>query len=335
MMTKPAPFSRRAFNSLALGASASTLLPSGAFSQGQPPAPVGPLAGAVEAMITNRSEHVLCAEKDNVDIRMSHAGVKSFRVQAIHPAYIGGLVADNFAADWTNCDFTADPAFKPPAPPRRVTIFENEWIWVIGYTYPQFWRPADVPVRIGNRVETGLHLIQVWVRKNERAEEVAVVYPPDGYWRIRPLPPQHLKWSAYGSSFVAGPIEEKGRPIVEFKEVVFDPETMTFTTPFRRGGQATLKISTLDRDRLTMDVTFDRPVTDLPFAALRSMYVTEFNNDASKVAIRQKNAQRWIEEPIMDFKQANGLEFWAGRHSYSRHNTSAPDMVFDRFSTAG
>jgi hypothetical protein len=37
----------------------------------------------------------------------------------------------------------------------------------------------------------------------------------------------------------------------------------------------------------------------------------------------------------MDFKQAKGLEFWAGRHSYSRHNTSAPDMVFDRFSTAG
>lgn len=322
---------RRSFAAL----SASSLIAPAAFAQGAPPPPEGPVPGAVEAAILNRSEPVLCAEKDNVDIRFSQAQLRSFRIQAIHPAYIGGLVADNFAADWTNCDFTADPAFKPPAPPRRVTIYENEWLWVIGYTYPTFWRPADVPVRIGNRIEEGLHLIQVWVRRNERSEEVAVVYPPDGYWRIRPLPPQHLKWSAYGSSFVAGPVEDKGRPIVEFKEIVFDPESMTFTTPFRRGGQATLKISTLDRDRLTMDVRFDRPIGEVPFAALRSMYVTEFNNDAAKVAIRQKGATRWIEENIMDFKESRGVEFWAGRHSYSRHNTSAPDMVFDRFSTVG
>ncbi len=327
---------RRAFSSLALAGMAGGLPSVRARAQGQPPVPEAPTVGQVEALILNRSEPVLCAEKDNVDIRMLHDAVKSFRIQAVHPAYIGGLVADNYAADWTNCDFRADPSFKPPSPPRRVTIFENEWIWVIGYTYPTFWRPADVPVRIGNRVENGLHLIQVWVRRNERAEEVVVVYPPDGYWRIRPLPPQHLKWSAYGSSFVAGPIEDKGRPIVEFSEVRFDPETMTFVTPFRRGGSATLKISTLDRDRLTMDVTFDRPIGgNLPFASLRSMYVTEFNNDASRVAIRAKDAQRWIEEPIMDFKQAKALEFWAGRHSYSRHNTSAPDMVFDRFSTQG
>lgn len=324
---------RRSFAALSTASAAGLLAPT-AFGQGQPPPPEGPVPGAVEARIFNRSEPVLCAEKDNIDIRMEHDGVRRFRVQAIHPAYIGGLVADNFAADWTNCDFTADPAFKPPAPPRRVTLFETEWVWVIGYSYPAFWRPADVPVRIGTRVEEGLHLIQVWVRKNERAEEVAVVYPPDGYWRIRPLPPQHLKWSAYGSSFLAGPIEDKGRPIVEFKEIVFDPETMTFTTPFRRGGQATLKISTLDRDRLTMDVAFDKPVSGLPFAALRSMYVTEFNNDMAKIAIRAKGAQRWIEEGVMDFREAKGLEFWGGRHSYSRHNTSAPDMVFDRFSTA-
>ncbi len=332
LKVSPTTLTRRSFAAMA---SSAALLPSAAFGQGQPPPPESPVPGAVEARIVNRSEPVLCAEKDNIDIRMIHEAVRSFRVQAIHPAYIGGLVADNFAADWTNCDFTADPSFKPPAPPRRVTIYETEWVWVIGYSYPAFWRPADVPVRIGDRVETGLHLIQVWVRRNERAEEVAVVYPPDGYWRIRPLPPQHLKWSAYGSSFLAGPIEDKGRPIVEFKEVLFDPETMTFATPFRRGGQATLRIATLDRDRLTMEVKFDRPIPDLPFAALRSMYVTEFNNDAARVAIRGAKAQRWIEEPIMDFREARGVEFWAGRHSFSRHNTSAPDTVFDRFSTMG
>jgi hypothetical protein len=109
---------------------------------------------------------------------------------------------------------------------------------------------------------------------------------------------------------------------------------LTFTTPFRAGGEAKLKIATLDRDRLTMQVNFDRPVdAALPFTAMRSMYVTEFNNDAARVAIRAQGARRWIEEPIMDFKEARGVELWAGRHSYSRHNTSAPDMVFDQFST--
>jgi hypothetical protein len=325
--------SRRTFAAMTAGTVASAALPHRAFPQGVAPPPAPAVPGAVEASITNRSEPVLCAEKDNIDIRFSHPAVRSFRVQAIHPAYIGGIVADNFAADWTNCDFKGDPSYKAPEP-RRVTIYEDEWLWIIGYTYPSFWRPADVPVTIGNRTETGLHLLQVWVRRNERAEEVAVVYPPDGYWRTRPLPPAHMKWTAYGSSFLAGPVEDQGRPIVAFKEVRFDPKSMTFTTPFRRGGEATLRMETIDRDRLTMMVNMDRPVPDLPIAALRSMYVTEFNNDAARIAIRGGEARRWLEEPIMSFTSARGVEIWAGRHSYSRHNTSAPDMVFDQFSTA-
>jgi len=46
-----------------------------------------------------------------------------------------------------------------------------------------------VPVRVGSRVESGLHIIQLWKRFQERAEEVLVFYTADGYWRARPLPP--------------------------------------------------------------------------------------------------------------------------------------------------
>ncbi len=77
-------------------------------------------------------------------------------------------------------------------------------MWVVGHVFPAFWRPATVPVKIGDRVEHGLHLIQLWMRVNERSEEMLVVYPPDGYWRARPLPPKHLGWTAYGSSFMVG-----------------------------------------------------------------------------------------------------------------------------------
>ena len=36
-------------------------------------------------------------------------------------------------------------------------------------------------------------------------------------WRARPLPPANLKWSAYGSSFLIGPIETVGRPLVDIR----------------------------------------------------------------------------------------------------------------------
>ena len=84
----------------------------------------------------------------------------------------------------------------------------------------------------------GLHVVQLWVLHNERAEEVLVVYPPDGYWRARPLPPAHMRWSAYGGSFLVGPVEVQDRPIVDLKDIFFDPYTKTFTMNFARGGSA-------------------------------------------------------------------------------------------------
>ena len=85
-----------------------------------------------------------------------------------------------------------------------------------------------VPVRVGDRVESGVQLLQLWVRAHDRAEEVLVLYPQDGYWRARPLPPENLKWSAYGSSFMIGPIEFEQRPLVTIREIVFEPGTKTF-----------------------------------------------------------------------------------------------------------
>jgi hypothetical protein len=68
-----------------------------------------------------------------------------------------------------------------------------------------------------------------------------------------------------------------------------------------------------------------------PFAALRSMYVTDFNNDVARIAVREKGAKGWREEPIMAFKRASATEVWAGRVAPSRHNTSSPDMAFGAF----
>lgn len=290
--------------------------------------------GMLGVEVTNRSEPQLCAEKDNVTLELNSGEVKQFRIDAAHPSYIDTLQRDAWSADWTACDHSADPVHAAPVPPQKVTIYEDVELWVTGYTFPAgFWRPATVPVRVGNRVETGFHVIQVWVRHNERAEEVLVLYPPDGYWRARPLPPQHLAWSAYGSSFLVGPIDNKGRPFVDLKEVEFDPKTKTFDLKFAAGGSAQLVLSTLDRNKLRLDVTFDKPISDRPFAALRSMYVTRFNNDVAEVAVLEKDATSWREEDIMSFSGADAAtDIWTGRHVPSRHNTSSPDMVFSAFS---
>jgi hypothetical protein len=281
--------------------------------------------------VTNASEPALCAEQDNVTLTFASPDVRRFRVEAIHPAYIDTLRADRFGPNFTDCPHELSPATTELRPPRRVTFYEDAESWLTGFTFTNYWRPHDIPFRVGDRVEVGLHVVQLWVRRNERAEEVLVVYPGDGYWRIRPLSPAHLGWSAYGSSLLVGPVEMEDRPLVKIRAIDFDPAAMTFRLAFAAGGGAVLKIDKLDRDALSLNVTLDRPVPDRPFAALRSMYVTEFSNDVARIALRDENVRAWREEPIMTFKRAKATEVWAGRQVPSWHNTSAPDMLFGWF----
>ncbi|GGF46016.1 hypothetical protein GCM10007301_01910 [Azorhizobium oxalatiphilum] len=297
-----------------------------ALAAGLVPAGAEPLAVTVR----NDSKPTLCAETDNVALAFSSPDVTRFRVTAVHPAYMGTLAVDRTAADFTACDMSGDP--KVPATPKRVTFYETPDLWLTGYTFPAFWRPAAVPFRVGDRMVEGLHMVQLWVRHAERAEEVMVVYPPDGYWRARPLPPAHLAGAGYGSSFLIGPVETEGRPLVKLKEIAFEPDTRTFVLSFAQGGTARMRLDTLDRDRLVLDVALDRPLASVPFAALRSMYVTEFNADVARVAWRDPKRPGWGEAHVLDFFYGDPvLELWSGRLVPSRHNTSAPDMVFGPF----
>ncbi len=150
----------------------------------------------LQVRIENRSVPELCAEKDNIELDFVSPLVRRMRVQAVHPSYIGMIGSDRWAPDWTSCDLSHDPKFAADA--RRRTFWETPEFWLVGYTFPSFWRPNDVPVRVGDRVETGFHLVQLWMTYRERAEEILVFYPPDGYWRARPLPFEDMRWTAYG-----------------------------------------------------------------------------------------------------------------------------------------
>ncbi len=297
--------------------------------------PVGANAASLDGAavdVTNTSEPVLCAEKDNVSLNFTSPHVTRFRIDAAHPAYIGTLQRDSFEADWTACDMTGDPVHASDVKtPTRRTLYEEPALWVVGWTMPTFWRPSTATVRIGDRVERNLHLVQVWMIRPMGGEEVLVFYPQDGYWRIRPLAPDGRAATAFGSSFLVGPVEIEGRPIVKLREIAFDPKAKTFTLSFERGGQATMTMAEVSANRHVLDVAFSQAIAGVPFAAMRSMYITDFNNDVARVAVRDAGANGWREEPVMAFRNGTVTDLWAGRTSVSRHNSSSPDMVFSKF----
>lgn len=286
-------------------------------------------------IVTNSSEPVLCAEKDNVTLSFAASDVRKFRVEVSHPIYLSSLRQDNLTADWTNCDFGPQPPrpanAPPPKPPQRFTIYEEPAQWIVGWRFEHFWRSSSATVRVGNRVEKDVHLIQLWQIRPNGGEEVVVFYPQDGYWRMRPRGPKGRDLTAFGSSFLIGPVEVDERPLVRIKEIVFDPKAREFRLQFAAGGRAVAKLAEVSASRTALDVTFDKPITGRPFAALRSMFVTEFNNDVARVAVRPKGAKGWSESPIMAFKEAEATHLWAGRIIPSQHNTSSPDVVFRSF----
>jgi hypothetical protein len=293
---------------------------------------LGAWAEPLAVEVVNASEPLLCAEKDNVTLNLTSSAVRSFRITALHPTYLGTLQRDSFEADWTACTAPTDPRAGPLRPPTRKTLYEDIELWVVGLTFQDFWRPASATVHIGARSEKEIHLIQVWVIRPMGGEEVLAFYPQDGYWRVRPKAPADRAPTAFGSSVLIGPIELEGRPIVKINEVVFDPQHRSFKLSFARGGSASVRLGELNATQHALEVAFDEPIVGAPFAALRSMYVTDVNNDVARVAVREAGASGWREAGIMAFTGAHAAELWAGRVAPSRHNTSSPDLLFSGFS---
>ena len=288
--------------------------------------------GMLGVKVENKSEPVLCAEKDNVSLTFASDAVRQFRIEAAHPAYIGTLQQETSAPDWTACDFTGEAVNTRP--PQRTTIYEDIELWVVAHRNETFWRPSRTTVRIGDKVHQGVHMLQVWMISHMGGEEVLVLYPQDGYWRLRPRALPGRVPTMFGTSALIGPVgEDKGRLVVDLDEVAFDPVARIFNLRFAGGGSAAVALSRMDSERGRLDVSFDKPVAGRPFAALRSMYVTRLNNDVADVAVLEKGAASWRENPVMDFKGATAAtDIWAGRTTISRHNTSSPDMILGAFS---
>lgn len=283
-------------------------------------------AEASPVEIVNASRPTACAEEDNVYVKLQGQGVRWFGIRAEHPPYASQIRRDSTAPDFTSCDMSNDPSY--PSAPRRVLLYQDANYRLVGHTFRSNWRPESVDWWVGQRRETGLHLVQL-IRRTQRGPiEVLVVYPSDGYWRVKPLPPKGLRDSAFGSSFLVGPVEEDGRPLVRISAIHFDPANLTFRLQFRSGGQGFVRVTEVSASATVLALELDLPQEPAqPFAALRSMFVTPQQAD---VALASWPA---LPEgvPILGLGRVQAPSIRFGRQVPSQHNLSAPDLVFDGF----
>ncbi|SIP94854.1 hypothetical protein [Pseudacidovorax sp. RU35E] len=296
-------------------------------------------AHAAPATVTveNQTKVTRCAEEDNVSLLL-RGGVRRFVVEALQPAYIERIAQDTTAPDFSGCNF--DGGDHPTDPkhrfePRTVTLHEDADWRIVGMTLPVFWRPQQVPVEVDGRRDRGFHMIQVFRRIDGQMKEALVMYPADGYWRIKPLPLARFNDGVYGSSMLLGPVRQEGRPVVNIRDIrIHTQPDVRFELSFAGGGAARIRLAEVSRERTALEVRFSRPVRGLqPFSVLRSMYVATDNADMSEV--------RWLGgatkatpevQALPDFQRAVGVsDVRFGRSEPSRHNTSAPDIRYRAF----
>lgn len=294
-------------------------------------------AAGISVDVLNKSVATKCAEEDNVSYQFQAPKIAGYTITMTSPAYLDKIVRDITAPDFSQCPWYTPPAPSPyakPYNPPTAVLWEDEQYIVKGVVYPDFWRPTVVPVKVKTVNQNFLHLVQVWKKvAGGGALEFLVMYPQDGYWRLKPLPPFRLHEVVYGSSFLVGPVEESTRPFVAYKSVEFDPETLTFTLEFQKGGKGFVKLTELDVGRAQVAVTYDPPLDGkLPFAGLRSMYAGPEHADTADAIWRATPGGAVQRASVIDFKTGKAAEITFGRSVISTHNTSAPDMTYGAFS---
>lgn len=287
-------------------------------------------AGAeLPVAVSDRGYLTRCAEKDNVVVAMTAPGARRFEVSARHPAFEARLADVSSAPDFTDCVFPVEPIWD--FDPQTHLLHEDATWRLMGHRLEKSWRPELVDVAVGGRVWPGIHLLQLFLKRPEGDVEFLVLYPSDGYWRPRPLPPLGRSYSPYGASFLIGPVEHERRPLVRLSRVTFDPATVSFGLDFARGGGGRVRVAALGAEELRLEVTLDRPAGPGPTALLSSMFVADDNADVGRMRLRRPGAPLWRSLPPQGFAPEPAAEIAFDKTVPSRHNTLAPDVFFGPF----
>ncbi len=301
---------------------------------------VAAVAAPATVTVENKTRPTACAEEDNVSMVLRGQGVTRFRVEALQPSYIDKIEKDVTAPDFSGCNFDGgahptDPSYK--FTPRTVVLHDGPRWKIVGMTLPTFWRPHRVPVRVGARSGSDFHLVQVFAKAADGGKpmEALVLYPADGYWRLKPLPLPRFGDGVYGSSFLMGPVRDEGRPVVDIASISIQTRPLSFRLRFADGGSAQVKVAEISQERTALDVAL-HPATQKsrPFAVLRSMYVAADNADVSELSWQSTRGGAWQTKALPEISTIEAGRVRFARTAPSRHNTSAPDIRFSDFEAA-
>lgn len=299
------------------------------------------VAAPASVTVSNHSRATACAEEDNVSLHLQAPRITRLRVEALPPPYLDRVDRDITTPDFSGCNFDGgthptDPVYRFRE--GRVVLHDGPRWRIVGLTLPTFWRPQRVPVHLGQRTVRGIHLLQVFAKTGDASppREVLVLYPADGYWRIKPVPAPRFGDGVYGSSFLLGPVVDEGRPVVNIASIRIETRPLVLRLRFVGGGQARVAVAEASRARTALDVSFV-PALDhaTPFAALRSMHVSPDNADVSEISWRQDASAPLQVQPVDAVQRIEATDVRFGRSIPSRHNTSAPDIRFHDFEAAG
>ena len=299
------------------------------------------IAAPASVTVSNHSRPTACAEEDNVSLHLQAPRITRLRVEALPPPYLDGVDRDISTPDFSGCNFDGgthptDPAYRFRA--RRVVLHDGPRWRIVGLRLPTFWRPQQVPVRVGQRTVRGLHLLQVFAKTGDASppREVLVLYPADGYWRLKQVPAPRFGDGVYGSSFLLGPVADDDRPVVNIASIRIETRPLVLHLRFANGGQARVAVAEASRERTTLDVSFVPALNRArPFATLRSMHVAPDNADVSEITWRQEANTALQTQPLDAVSRIEATDVRFGRSIPSRHNTSAPDLRFYDFEAAG
>ncbi len=269
-----------------------------------------------------------CAEDDNVYIKFVGVGITGLTVEATHPAYLAELRDDTNAPDFADCEMGHDPSYL--AEPRDLVLYDGPDYALVGHTFASFWRPGVVDFMVGGVTARALHEVQLFRKIAGQRIEILDVYPPDGYWKAKPLPPPGFAETQFGSSFLVGPIVEDRRPFVVLTAIEFVPSELAFRLAFKE-GMGVLRVAEASPERTRLEVALPPAAGPAPFAAIRSMFVTPDKADTALMVL-SRGSDNPIIQPVMEFTSGDAQAVRFERSVPAHHNTSAPDLSFGNFS---
>jgi hypothetical protein len=223
---------------------------------------------------------------------------------------------DNCAPDFSGCLSVSSQAGD-----TCTKLFDDGINAVEGCTVAGWWRPYTMSVTTES-LAGSFHYLRLY-RKIEGVNswpQFLVLYQ-DGNMRLKPHPPECPSDTCFGSSVIIGPAAPSSRPFADIQEARFDSARLALDLTYRNGGTAHISLSV---DRLQAVALVDANYitnASVPFTIFRSMYVSDGNADMDH-----------IQSPSGDFAIQQGWNYLQGpwwffhRATWSRHNTSSPDI---------